>query len=349
MYTSWFNAHAVGVGHANDRDYSFAAVRASVVWPSVLRFVEAEVSSALNASAASAVASAWVYEKSNRAALRLADGSELRAENVPHHPRPYINDFVPECAWAMVKDWPRRKVWQPPACLTRSLFLRAYRKVQSELRPKGALLCGRPPPRSYIALHVRRGDRLGHAGKAERQAKRTNALAERVANATAFSSVILNALRPIGAATRLPFLLLTDDEAYRAVAEAALREAGLQVLPVAAAATAAAACAHFQSNMADGGAAEARILSDFFALKDAAGVVAIAPLAIESSFATVSALAGGAPHLTPFPKAIGPRIASYARCAPSGNLENVFFLEHLDAYIQQVLARKHLWAPHHER
>jgi hypothetical protein len=61
-----------------------------LTWPSVLRFVEdLEVGAPRNASAAARVA--WVYDLRTGATLSLADGGTIAAENIPHHPRPYIN------------------------------------------------------------------------------------------------------------------------------------------------------------------------------------------------------------------------------------------------------------------
>ena len=382
VYTSWYNAGRIG--HSNDRDYNFAAVDRLLEWPQVLKFVETD---ATVAQANRSARVAFVYAASG-VPLHAADGSSmLKADVVPHHPRPYINDYVPECAWAMVSAWPRRKLLSLPPCLTREAFLTAFRRVQSQLRLKSsARLCAKPPARTYIVLHIRRGDKLRRAerelrGKVHRPrgshtaralgtafhaffspcavfaAFHTQIVGERLANATSLASVINNALLPVVAVAPLPVVLLTDDGAsFRAWAETELRAAGLRVLDRASAGSATSACDDGANDAAKGGGGASndtpgvgssvgRILSDFFTIRDAAGVVVIAPGGNgagtgpqESSFASVAALAGDTPHLTPVGVRIGGKMATYRRCSKEKDhaLRSIFFLEHVEAFASRV-------------
>ena len=354
VYTTWpnvFGTSAVGsVGQGGNRGYSFDEVNSVISWPSVLRFLEVEAANVSDAARQDFV------RGDASAKLRLSSGAVLRAESVPHHPRPYVNDYVPECAWAMLSAWPRRRVSQLPACLTRTTFLQAYAQVQAELRPR-VPLCN-PHARSYVVLHIRRGDKLMHSRR-----DKGGPLTEALANATALSSVIATALRPIASATGLPFLLLTDDEDYRAGAIEMMASAGLRVIrggggshgggsgllrPCQPQSSVSGLAQRSSSKQSSGGHA-VRALADFFAILDAAGVVVIAPKGVghgqglqESSFASVAALTGGTPHLTPVAYALGGKMASYQERANDGQpLRGIFFLDRLEEFISKV--RFHLY------
>lgn len=87
------------------------------------------------------------------------------------------------------------------------------------------------------------------------------------------------------------------------------------------------------------------VLSDFFALTRAAGVVALAPNSInqglaESSFATVAALAADAPHLTPAPFAEAGKMAAYETRGNGGKpMRNIYFLEDLQRFTRALRDR----------
>ena len=233
---------------------------------------------------------------------------------IPFHPRPYVNDYVPEPAWQMVEGWRARGRPAARACLTRVNFLRAYRAVQSELRPVAGSALARclPPRRSFIALHVRRGNKAANA--------RRDAASVLDANRT---------WRALGAVRRahpaLAWVVLTDaSDAGRSAIESRL------VSDVRARLLAWPACG-------DGGrpAGTLGALRDFFAINAAAGAVAIAPASrnrglAESSFATVAALAGDVPLLTPAPFAEGGLMATYETRGNRGRpMRGVFFLDDL--------------------
>ena len=83
------------------------------------------------------------------------------------------------------------------------------------------------------------------------------------------------------------------------------------------------------------------VLVDFFTLNRAAAVVAIAPNSVnkglaESSFATVAALAGDAPLLTPAPfreAGVLPMIEGRLRGQP---IRGAFFLDSIDHFVRAV-------------
>ena len=356
VFTTWPNAwsrtghgsrlhtDALGVGtvgHGGNRDYDFDEIRRIVRWPSVLRFLESEAP-----AQSDAVRQAFIHG-GPQARIRLSDGTVLQAESIPHHPKPYVNDYVPECAFSMLAAWPRRRISRLPECLTRSTFLHAYARVQSQLRPR-VPLCN-PAPRSYIVLHVRRGDKLLNSRR-----DKGGVLAEALANATALPTVIARALVPIARATRLPFVVLTDGgAAYKAWALEQMERAGLRVLramgadaPLPPLASERSQSDHESDRRpcAPLGNGTARVLSDFFGIVDAAGVVVIAPKGVgpgqglqESSFASVGALAGGTPHLTPVPFALGGKMASYRQRGNDGQpLRGIYFLDDLKEYLKRA-------------
>ena len=326
VYTSWPNVVRHSGARGGSRDYDFTEVDRILQWPPVLRFLNDSL----------AVDS---FLKSPAGILQLPDGTHLRGTPIPHHPKPYINDYVPECAWEMLAAWPRRGFSRLPVCIPgRAAFLHAYRRAQAALRPKAAL-CN-PPPKSYAVLHIRRGDkaawaRLDRKGSADREA---------LANATALSTVIATALQPFASATGLPFLVLTDGgRTYQAWAEAQLEHAGLRNWrPSPGQPSCCSTAVHNRTECSHSAVTAA--LTDFLAIQGAAAVIVIAPRGVgkgpgaglqESSFATVAALAGGAPHLTPVPYALGGKMASYQQRTNNGRpLRNVFFLEGLRAFVR---------------
>jgi len=355
VFTSWPNVVKAGFKGAGARDYDWPAIDGAIAWPSVLRFLEDDSES-----------TAWLRAGEDAVqprGFREGGNVEPHAEPIPYHPRPYVNDYVPECAWEMVTAWARRRLTRLPVdCLNRAAFLQSYQRVQAQLRPK-VPLCN-PRSQSYIVLHMRRGDKAEWA-----KGGRRSSLSDALANATALEAVIGNALLPIAQATDLPVLLLTDGgPAYKSWAEQTLTSAGLRLArgvddhpyctAVAAAASdgsAATATATVPAVMTHAstvaaatpntaGGRHRAVLADFFAILDAAGVVVIAPKGAgagqglqESSFASVAALAGGAPHLTPVPYGIGGKMALYQQKGNGGQpMRGIYFLDNLAAYIRRV-------------
>lgn len=80
------------------------------------------------------------------------------AVTIPFHPPPYFNDYIMEPAWHMWGGWDERAGLFLRRCLTtKSRYEEAYRRAQALVRPR-IELCN-PPPRSYVAVHIRRGDK----------------------------------------------------------------------------------------------------------------------------------------------------------------------------------------------
>ena len=347
VYTTWPNLVRKGHLQAGNRDYDFDLVDEVIAWPRALRFI--------NDTDAS---ERWLRVAKAGATLRLDDNSSvLQADLIPFHPRPYVNDYVPECAWQMIVNWQQRRLTNLPiSCMSREAFLASYRRVQRELRPKVPLCY--PRAKTYVVLHIRRGDKEAWAKRAKR-----SELGEALRNATALDQVIKGALLPVINATGLPVLLLTDGgQLYKEYAEQTLVAAGVQIARPRK--TMGRECGPLSPNLthAERGAktnASATLathpklpggrhraaLTDFFAIVDAAAVVVIAPKGVgpgqglqESSFASVSALTGTTPHLTPVPFALGGKMAAYQRLGNEGGapLRGIFFLDDLETFIDRV-------------
>ena len=279
------------------RNYDFRLVLALVELPRALRLLETTVDGHRGA-----------FVPLNRSAQERMR-ARLGADEIPRLGRDkYVNDYVAEPAWSALHSWAARGMmrWWPSSCASRDGFLAAYRTVQSQLRPTplGARCFGNPPPRSYLALHLRRGDRA----RMQRRCGRTCALAggtgaaagaaAEAIEALLLSNRTLEALRRVGLRDGRPWLVLSDNERTREAAEALLRSAGLVTLrrsppmdpgslppngspsspspPSSLASTTAAAHDCASLSAADGGGTFA-MLRDWFALLQAAGV-AVAPL-----------------------------------------------------------------------
>ena len=282
------------------RNYDFRLVLALVELPRALRLIETTVDGREGA-----------FVPLNRSAQERMR-ARLGADEIPRLGRDkYVNDYVPEPAWTALRAWAAQGLmrWWPSTCASRDGFLAAYRAVQRQLRPTplGAECFRNPPPRSYLALHLRRGDRA----RMQRRCGRTCALtggtgaaagaAAEAVEALLLSNRTLGALRRVGARDGRPWLVLSDNERTREAAEVLLRSAGLVTMrrpplpppppspspsspssspspPPGPLSVAAMAAAHdcVSLSAADGGATFA-MLRDWFALLEAAGV-AVAPL-----------------------------------------------------------------------
>jgi hypothetical protein len=187
-------------------------------------------------------------------------------------------------------------------------------------------------------------------------------------NLTAVPALVRNALRPVADATGLPILVLTDGgSSFRTMVEEQIAAAGVPVVHSRRAAGYCGAPAHAADEAATGrtgiGApadtALGDVLADFVAILQAAAAVVVAPRGVgkgqglhESSFATVPALAGDTPHLTPVPFAIAGKMAMYETRGNAGRpLRGIFYLDDLDTFIRavrdpQVRYRRRGAAPH---
>ena len=238
--------------------------------------------------------------------------ASLQADVIPKMGRStYINDYVPEPAWAALQGWADRGAmpWWP-SCASRDSYLAAYRVVQAQLNPTAAARAcfNNPPARSYLALHVRRGDRAKPQRRCGKECTRQGgdrpgafaASASTVA-VLLLSNSTLHALRTVSERDGRPWLVVSDNQQTRIAMELLLRAEGLTVVPPPQSAVAAGACvglapaeaaeaagaAGATTAAAVGGAAVAELgrgyeatfamLRDFFVLASAAGVV-VAPL-----------------------------------------------------------------------
>uniref|UniRef100_A0A7S2CMH1 Uncharacterized protein n=1 Tax=Haptolina brevifila TaxID=156173 RepID=A0A7S2CMH1_9EUKA len=155
---------------------------------------------------------------------------------------------------------------RPAACnVDEALFAMHFARAQAAVQPRIPLF--NPPPRHYLALHVRRGNRFG-----------TLALK----NETLPLAVSINSL--------LPWMLVTEvDDKTRESYEEQMQAAGLTLFhpPPVSPNTSLASLPGFR---------------DFFALHASCGVLVDATEWggwVDSSFSSVAALAGGAPILLP--------------------------------------------------
>lgn len=161
VYTGWHGAPKTAGG----RNYDYATVRSLVRFPRALHFMEDIVEAnrttgrwRWRAGGANARAQQHSDEQRREAgaipqtltgATFKAAFRALDAEEVPYHPKPYVNDYIPEPAWEMIQGWKRRGLFAPPPCLTRTVFEAAWRQVGQQL---GSPLEACLPERKRCAL-----------------------------------------------------------------------------------------------------------------------------------------------------------------------------------------------------
>ena len=147
VYTGW---HGAPKWHGG-RSYDYHEVRTIVRLPRIMRYLEDAV--AYNRTA-STTSNRNVAPPLSGSAFRSAF-RDVHALEVPYHPKPYVNDYIAEPAWEMIHSWKRRGLMPLPPCLTRTAFLRSFRRVGAELRPSFKVARCLPARRSFLALHVR--------------------------------------------------------------------------------------------------------------------------------------------------------------------------------------------------
>ena len=167
--------------------------------------------------------------------------ASLQADVIPKMSRhTYINDYVPEPAWAALQGWADRGAmpWWPK-CASRDSYLAAYRVVQAQLNPTAtARACfNNPPARSYLALHVRRGDRAKPQRRCGKECTRQGGdrLGAFAASASTvavllLSNSTLHALRTVSERDGRPWLVISDNQQTRIAMELLLRAQGLAVI-----------------------------------------------------------------------------------------------------------------------
>ena len=140
VYTGW---HGAPKWHGG-RSYDYHEVRSFVRLPRIVRYLEDMVANNH---------SNHIAPPLSGAAFRSAFHN-LRAVEVPYHPKPYVNDYIAEPAWEMIQSWRKRGLMPIPPCLTREAFLQSFRRVGAELRPSFKMARCLPARRSFLALHV---------------------------------------------------------------------------------------------------------------------------------------------------------------------------------------------------
>jgi hypothetical protein len=231
VYTGW---HGAPRWHGG-RSYDYYEVRRLVRLPRVMRYLEDVVAANQSALTDGGRIAPPLSGTAFRVAFRALD-----ADEIPLHPRPYVNDYIAEPAWEMVRSWGRRGFFAMPPCLTREAFLRTFRRIGAQLRPSIAAARCLPPRGSFIALHVRRGDKAAAIQKdvAAASAGRTSAL-KRAHTKTRSGSADLfvenrtwAALSYIGRASPgMQWVVVSDSAKARREAAQRLVQSGLRVLP----------------------------------------------------------------------------------------------------------------------
>ena len=260
------------------------------------------------------------------------------AVTIPFHPPPYVNDYTMEPAWQMWGTWDALPGFFLQRCLTTKLrYEEAYRRAQALVQPS-IELCN-PPRRSYVAVHIRRGDKGRTASLYFARKNATND----PRNSPTGTPQMWKLLSIIAAARPdLSWLFLSDSRTARREAEARAQANGWHVanqscdtsgvktssrnspgkrvshvqlgggggrqhldgplVQPAANKVSIEAPREFVSHMQSKQNSKA-VVQDLFALAGAAGAVTSTPRGDkeESSFATVSALMGDVPLLHPYP------------------------------------------------
>ena len=172
-----------GRRHLGMRFYgSLSELRALIKLPSELQFIE-DWSPARRHGNSSSKAFASIP-------LQQADYVPVNSLNrfpatIPEH-----MFFTPESAWQYWQNWAFARVWPPPeSCTSRADFAIAFRAVYDELRPNAEL--HNPPPRSYLAMHLREGDK-----------RRVSSLV---------AAAVRNAAHKVAKSTGLPWLVISDN------------------------------------------------------------------------------------------------------------------------------------------
>jgi len=239
----------------------------------------------------------------------------------------------PEGIWFMWRHWAHRHIWPPP-CLQHRAMLAAVRAACLEIRPRADL--GLPAERSYLALHIRSGDRASLIGPTFGYHRSNNESWWSVSTALQTWRYARAAAESSG----LPFLVVAENASHGMQAEAMLREHNVTVL------------AWSNGGSMVGGAATALpprapasdslrpVVRDFFAVASSAGVLVLCPRWsgwIDSTFSSMAALVGDAPMLFPLPAPFGNIGLLQSLGNQSGEpLREYFFSPQFPAFMQEV-------------
>mmetsp|Transcript_7691 Transcript_7691/g.28170 ORF Transcript_7691/g.28170 Transcript_7691/m.28170 type:complete len:343 (+) Transcript_7691:369-1397(+) len=321
-----------------------------MTFPAGLHFLEDSLAGAPAASPASV----GIWEGTSAAASAAAYRA-FEADPMPFHPLPYVNDYSPEPSYTMWESFSRRgtrvcelfvytaqekdaepscpddskawrEVWGPH--IDKAQYLESYAAVQSELRPRVPLCL--PAAGTYLVLHLRRGDRWG----GNRQ---------EVELTEAVLRLSLDSIRRSrdtdddsgGIVGRLPWLVLSDDDATRSAVLADLGRLGFSEEPW---------TCDLQERWPDGRSWRVeptlQMAQSFFAMYFAAGVLVSAAGSPESSFSTVAALAGRVPLLLPVSLQQAGAVHDWVMKGNGGEpMRDLYLMDGFDAWKQAVSLR----------
>ena len=312
LITFWATPGNIGGRrHSGMRYYgSLSELRAVVSLPSDLQFIEDWPAAQRGGNSSS----------KSFASLSLAQADYVPVNSLNHFPEtiPGYGLFTPESVWGYWQAWARARIWPPPeACVSRSDFAKAFRTVFDEVRPRIDLQ--NPPSRSYLALHVREGDK------------------RRVPAHIAAS--VRSAAQALGQRTGLPWVVISDNETAAIELEAALKLQGVAVVSrpgftgISRESMPQPATQHHASLRA--------VVRDFFALSASAGVlIQTSPFGgwIDSSFSSTATAVGDTPLLLPTTTARGGSMALLQeRTNQSGSpLHSCFFTDQMEAFVHEV-------------
>ena len=233
-----------------------------------------------------------------------------------------------EGVWFYWQRWGFRGIWPGP-CVDRGTYVAAARRSYAQVRPRQDL--GNPPARSYLALHVRMGDKCG--GRALTNANATWDIAALVSQRSG-----------------LPWVVISESEDTRKDTESVLQRRGARVM----------SRANQEHNVSNHGA-ETRLMTihastrkvraavhslrpvvrDFFAISGAAGVMLATctwGIWVDSSFSSMAALTGDTPLLQPLPTKDGGNTAQLQALGNASGqpLRDYFFADQVESFLQAV-------------
>ena len=214
-----------------------------------------------------------------------------------------------EGTWYYWQSWARTNDWPYP-CVNRSTFLVNMERVFMELRPRFHMR--KPTPRSYIALHWRRGDR-GDVSKEDKASFNT-------------TWDCINTL--IQQRPALPWLVVSDSPGDVALVNDKLRIIGAQI-------------AERPSETSRSSSSLGGVVRDFFAISASVGVLfsgsRFGPW-VDSTFSSTAALVGDVPVLFPHKVAMGGNIAQLQALSNKSGvpLRSYFFADQLDSFLVEI-------------
>ena len=250
-------------------------------------------------------------------ALTLKQSDYVPVNSLNNFPNsmPGYGFFTPESAWEYWQGWAKHRVWPAPNnCTSYAEFALAFRAVFDDFRPRIDLQ--NPPPRSYLAMHVREGDK------------------RRVS--TDAAATVLRLAQHVSQRTGLSWLVISDNETAAAEVNAEMQRQGIAVLPPRVPLSISTASPSPPISLR-------AVVRDFFALSAAAGVLLqTSPFGgwIDSSFSSTAAAVGDAPLLLPARSAKGGSMASLQALTNASGLplHSCFFKDQLEAFQQEVEA-----------